>query len=163
MDIYLKRYRKAFQSMPKPSLLLSSAVFFVFFQPHTLTNSLDPETPVLPDAAVQVRVRLRLQTAESILMGPGRADVLQGVSQTGSIAEAGRRMGMSYQRVWSLVKAMNEDFVEPLVTKQRGGAAGGGAALTPTGERVLAAYRKAERAAHKAAARPLLELRELLR
>jgi len=118
---------------------------------------------VLHGADVQVRVRLRLQAAESILMGPGRADVLQGVAETGSIAEAGRRLGMSYQRVWSLVKAMNGDFVEPVVTKQRGGAAGGGAALTPTGERVLAAYRKAERAAQKAADKPLLELRGLLR
>lgn len=117
----------------------------------------------MPDTAAQVRVRLRLQTAESILMGPGRADVLQGVAETGSIAEAGRRLGMSYQRVWSLVKAMNEDFVEPLVTKQRGGATGGGATLTPTGARVLAAYRKAERAAQKAADKPLLELRGLLR
>lgn len=116
-----------------------------------------------PDTAVQVRVRLRLQAAESILMGPGRADVLQGVAETGSIAEAGRRLGMSYQRVWSLVKAMNGDFVEPVVTKQRGGATGGGAALTPTGERVLAAYRKAEAAAQKAADRPLLALRALLR
>lgn len=124
---------------------------------------MNPEAPVPPRADVQVRVRLRLQAAESILMGPGRADVLQGVAETGSIAEAGRRLGMSYQRVWSLVKAMNEDFVEPLVTKQRGGAAGGGAALTPTGERVLAAYRTAERVAQKAASQPLLELHALLR
>lgn len=114
-------------------------------------------------ADVRVRVRLRVQTSGSILMGPGRADVLQGVAETGSIAEAGRRLGMSYQRVWSLVKAMNEDFTEPLVTKQRGGSAGGGAALTSTGERVLAAYRKAERAAQRAADKPLAELQSLLR
>jgi molybdate transport system regulatory protein len=144
-------------------LLLSAHLVVCFFRCRTLLDSLKPEPPAVPDTAAQVRVRLRLQAAESILMGPGRADVLQGVAETGSIAEAGRRLGMSYQRVWSLVKAMNEDFVEPLVTKQRGGAAGGGAALTPTGERVLAAYRKAERAAQKAAAKPLLELRGLLR
>ena len=119
-------------------------------------------TPAL-DPTTQVRVRLRVQSGADIQLGPGRIDVLQGVAETGSIAEAGRRLGMSYQRVWSLVKAMNGDFVEPVVTKQRGGAAGGGAALTPTGERVLAAYRKAERAAQKAADKPLLELRGLLR
>ncbi len=128
-----------------------------------MLDSFKPEPSEEAHAAAQVRVRLRLQAAESILMGPGRADVLQGVAETGSIAEAGRRLGMSYQRVWSLVQAMNEDFVEPLVAKQRGGAAGGGATLTPTGVRVLAAYRKAERAAQKAADKPLLELRELLR
>ena len=160
----MKRYRSAFSRHIKALLLLPGADLVVcFFRFHTLTDSLKPEPPVLHGADVQVRVRLRLQTAESILMGPGRADVLQGVAETGSIAEAGRRLGMSYQRVWSLVKAMNGDFVEPVVTKQRGGAAGGGAALTPTGERVLAVYRKAERAAQKAADRPLLELRGLLR
>jgi molybdate transport system regulatory protein len=144
-------------------LLLSAHLVVYFFRFHTLLDSLKPEPPAVPDTTAQVRVRLRLQAAESILMGPGRADVLQGVAETGSIAEAGRRLGMSYQRVWSLVKAMNEDFVEPLVTKQRGGTAGGGAALTPAGERVLAVYRKAERAAQKAASKPLLELRGLLR
>lgn len=144
-------------------LLPGADLVVCLFRFHTLTDSLKPEPPVAPDTAVQVRVRLRLQAAESILMGPGRADVLQGVAETGSIAEAGRRLGMSYQRVWSLVKAMNGDFVEPVVTKQRGGATGGGAALTPTGERVLAAYRKAEAAAQKAADRPLLALRALLR
>lgn len=98
----------------------------------------------------QVRVRLRVQNGADILLGPGRVDVLQGVAETGSLAEAGRRLGMSYQRVWSLVQAMNAAFEEPLVAKQRGGSSGGGAALTPLGERVLAAYRAAEAAALRA-------------
>lgn len=51
------------------------------------------------------------------LIRPGKADVLQGIAETGSVAKAGRRLGMSYQKVWSLVAAMNVDFVEPLVFK----------------------------------------------
>ena len=47
-------------------------------------------------------------------IGPGKADVLQASAETGSIAEAGRRLGMGYQRAWSLVRAMNGDFIEAL-------------------------------------------------
>ena len=114
-------------------------------------------------ASPQVRVRLRVQAGADVLIGPGRIDVLQGVAETGSIAEAGRRLGMSYQRVWSLVQAMNAACTEPLVAKQRGGAAGGGAVLTPAGQRVLAAYRAAEAAALHATHPHLRDVMALLR
>jgi molybdate transport system regulatory protein len=39
-------------------------------------------------------------------MGPGKAELLEGIRETGSIA-AGRRMRMSYKRAWFLVEAMN--------------------------------------------------------
>lgn len=106
---------------------------------------------------------MRLQSADHIFIGPGRADVLQGIAETGSIAEAGRRLGMSYQRAWSLVQAMNADFAEPLVEKQRGGQTGGGAALTAAGQQVLAAYREAELAARKAALPAMRRIQACLR
>jgi molybdate transport system regulatory protein len=49
-------------------------------------------------------------------------------------------MRMSYKRAWGLVETMNRCFAEPLVTTARGGSAHGGAALTETGDAVLAAY-----------------------
>jgi molybdate transport system regulatory protein len=107
--------------------------------------------------------RFRVQLKHAVAIGPGKADVLQSLAETGSIAETGRRLGMSYQRVWSLVAAMNEHFVEPLVLKQRGGAAGGGTTLTPTGRRVLALYRAIERDAQRAIGRRLPELVALIR
>ncbi len=122
-----------------------------------MTNRL-PDPPVLDATA-----RFRVQIKHAVAIGPGKADVLQGIAETGSIAEAGRRMGMSYQRVWSLVQAMNRDFVAPLVAKQRGGAAGGGASLTPTGARVLALYRAIEADAQRAVRRRLPQLQALLR
>ena len=107
--------------------------------------------------------RFRVQLKHAVAIGPGKADMLQGIAETGSIAEAGRRMGMSYQRAWSLVQAMNRDFVAPLVDKQRGGSAGGGARLTPTGEQVLAQYRRIEADAERAVARRLPQLLALVR
>jgi molybdate transport system regulatory protein len=109
------------------------------------------------------KTRFRVQVKHAVAIGPGKADVLQAVAETGSISEAGRRLGMSYQRVWSLVRAMNGDFIEPLVLTQRGGAAGGGAVLTKTGTQALAIYRAIERDAERAVTRRLPQLLALIR
>lgn len=87
---------------------------------------------------------LRLILGPDTLMGPGKADLLEGIAQTGSIAAAGRRMGMSYKRAWYLIETLNGYFGEPLVISARGGKTGGGARLTPMGELVLAIYRRME-------------------
>ena len=108
-------------------------------------------------------MRFRVQIKHAVAIGPGKADVLEGIAQTGSIAETGRQLRMSYQRVWSLVAAMNQDFVEPLVLTQRGGADGGGAHLTEMGQRVLEVYRAIERYAERAIAKRLPELTKLIR
>lgn len=107
--------------------------------------------------------QFRLELKHAIAIGPGKADVLQWIEQTGSIAEAGRRLGMSYQKVWSLVRAMNQHFIDPLVETQRGGTAGGGTTLTPTGKQVLKVYRAIEHDAQKAIAKRLPELVKLIR
>ena len=48
-------------------------------------------------------VRLRVHLAPGIDLGPGKADLLEGIRDTGSISAAGRRMRMSYKRAWQLV------------------------------------------------------------
>jgi molybdate transport system regulatory protein len=86
-------------------------------------------------------LRLRLLFGDRLVLGPGKAELLAGIAETGSIAAAGRAMGMSYKRAWSLVEELNSAFRDPLVTSARGGAGGGGAALTEAGVAVLKAYR----------------------
>jgi molybdate transport system regulatory protein len=100
-------------------------------------------------------LHLRVVVGGGIAMGPGRAELLEGIRETGSIAAAGRRMGMSYKRAWGLVEAMNEHFRTPLVDAAKGGTGGGGAALTALGADILAAYRRLERAAADAGAAEL--------
>jgi molybdate transport system regulatory protein len=90
------------------------------------------------------RLSLRLHFDSGLTFGRGKADLLQGIDEEGSIAAAGRRMGMSYRRAWSLVEDMNEHFTAPLVDSSRGGPGGGGAALTDLGRAVLADYRALE-------------------
>ena len=51
--------------------------------------------------------RIRILLGSSIASGPGKAALLEAIDETGSIAAAGRRMGMSYRRAWLLTKTMN--------------------------------------------------------
>ncbi|WP_413875249.1 winged helix-turn-helix domain-containing protein [Albidovulum sp.] len=117
-------------------------------------------TKPMPDAPPRLRIRILFGEA---MLGPGRADLLEGIRASGSIAAAGRAMDMSYKRAWSLVEEMNAAFREPLVESTRGGARGGGARLTDTGEAVLAHYRKLEEIAAEAGAARLAALRSMLR
>ncbi len=96
------------------------------------------------------RLRLRLVFGPGEMIGPGKAELLEHIAETGSIAAAGRRMGMSYKRAWMLVETMNGMFRSPVVTRTRGGARGGGATLTDLGQNVLAAFRALEDQAYSA-------------
>ena len=103
--------------------------------------------------------RLRVVLAPKVAFGPGRADLLEGIRATGSIAAAGRRLGMSYTRAWKLARAIDADFGAKLIAKAKGGKRGGGASLTKLGEEVLARYRRMERATMKVVASDLAALR----
>ncbi len=106
--------------------------------------------------------RLRIVLEPDIAIGPGKADILEAIKETGSIAAAGRRMGMSYKRAWLLVETMNRCFREPLVETSRGGSAKGGAVLTAAGDEVLGRYRRMEALTAAAIATELDALRALL-
>ena len=106
---------------------------------------------------------LRVTLRKGIAFGPGRAQLLEGIRDTGSIAAAGRRMKMSYSRAWGLVEAMNREFRGPLVASAKGGAKRGGAKLTALGSEVLTRYRRMQGAAARAVATDLAALRRRLR
>lgn len=101
---------------------------------------------------------LRVSFGGSFYIGPGRADLLEGISETGSISAAGKRMGMSYKRAWGLVQALNEGLGAPLVETSRGGSAQGGAMLTAIGTEVLASYRRMQAATRAAIAADVADL-----
>ncbi len=41
---------------------------------------------------------------DNAMVGPGKAELLEHIRETGSISAAGRAMGMSYKRAWMLVE-----------------------------------------------------------
>lgn len=115
-------------------------------------------TEPTPKARLRIRVVL---DGDRGMIGPGKAELLSLIRETGSIAAAGRQLGMSYKRAWILVETMNAMFHEPVVMSSRGGASHGGARLTALGETVLAHYRSAFGKALAAAADDMNALEQL--
>jgi molybdate transport system regulatory protein len=93
----------------------------------------------------ELRPRWRLIDGETVVLGPGKADLLEAIAGEGSLAGAARRLGMSYMRAWTLLGTMNGAFGRPLVELERGGSRHGAANLTPLGREVLDLYRALER------------------
>jgi molybdate transport system regulatory protein len=97
------------------------------------------------------------------MIGPGKADLLERIDRCGSIAAAGREMGMSYKRAWQLIGTLNTMFRDPLVDSTRGGSRGGGAVLTAAGREVLRLYRGFEDDASIAGAARIDAMQKLLK
>ena len=94
--------------------------------------------------------RLRVVLGPGIALGPGKADLLEAIAETGSISAAGRKLKMSYRRAWLLVEELNTSFKSDVVAAGKGGAHGGGARLTDLGASVLRHFRNMERKTQRA-------------
>lgn len=109
------------------------------------------------------RIVLKLDFGLGRDVGPGKVRLLELIDEYGSIAAAGRAMGMSYRRAWLLVDNLNSSFSEAAVTTQLGGRGGGGAALTSFGRDLANAYRAMERDARDAVGNRLQALEDSVR
>ena len=109
-----------------------------------------------------LRPQIRIMFRKAIAMGPGKADLLQSIEETGSISAAARKMAMSYRRAWLLVDTMNQCFKSPVVETLTGGKAGGGAAITDFGREVLRRYRRMEAKATASVSKELQNFSHML-
>jgi len=107
--------------------------------------------------------RFRVVRGATIALGPGKAELLQCLLESGSLNETAKRLGMSYMRAWKLVQTMNKCFREPVAVSERGGKTGGGMKLTETGRRALELYQQMESSALKASDASWKQLQRLLR
>jgi len=108
-------------------------------------------------------VRPRIQLGDEVALGPGKVDLLRAIGETHSISGAARQLGIAYKRAWLLIDTLNQGFGRPVVETATGGKGGGGARLTPLGERVVAGYDALETRINEAAQAELAALRKLLR
>jgi molybdate transport system regulatory protein len=109
------------------------------------------------------RLTLRVDFGSGRALGPGKVRLLEAIDRTGSISQAGRALGMSYRRAWLLVDDMNNCFRDAVIAAQPGGAHGGGATLTPFGQRLIERYRAIETDAMDATRKHLNDLEAALR
>ncbi len=107
--------------------------------------------------------KLRVMFGPDIAIGPGKAELLAAIAETGSISASAKRLGMSYRRAWILVDTMNRCFREPVVASATGGAGGGGARVTAFGHQVLERFHAMGKAIDRALDPELARFSKLLR
>ncbi len=83
------------------------------------------------------RGRIWLEGEHGTFIGYGRAVLLERIKEHGSISKAAQSMDMSYKHAWDLIKSMQSQAGQAVVKTSRGGAGGGGACLTLSGEELL--------------------------
>ena len=114
----------------------------------------------MSDQPARLSIRIDCNGAR---FGPGKAALLAAIGEAGSVTAAAQALGMSYPRALKLADEMNRQFTGPLVDKHHGGAARGGAKLTPLGAQVLAAYEAICATAEKRNAAALTAFASLLK
>lgn len=76
------------------------------------------------------------------VFGPGVAELLKRVQEHRSLRAAAFSMEMAYSKAWQIIRTAEDGFGCKLLSSTIGARHGGGAVLTPEGERILNAYER---------------------
>src|SRR5262245_45625109 len=109
------------------------------------------------------RLSIRLHLTHTDRIGPGKIALLEAISDAGSISAGAKHIGMSYRRAWMLVEQINRALNKPAVAAATGGKHGGGARLTPVGEKIISIYRSIESVAQRSAKEEFRSVTQLAR
>lgn len=74
------------------------------------------------------------------VFGKGPLLLLQGVEKSGSLSEAAKNLGMSYNKAHNLIKSMEKKTNKKFLIKKIGGANGGSSTLTPEAKKLIEIY-----------------------
>jgi len=102
----------------------------------------------------ETRLEIAFHFSNGARLGPDELRVVAAIRSQRSILGASRATGLSYRTCWLIVDALNRAFDQPVIATHPG-RRGGGAELTPFGERLVAVYASIERRA-RAQAKPAL-------
>jgi molybdate transport system regulatory protein len=94
----------------------------------------------MPLTMIEVDCQISIKKDGTVFLSPLKTQVLEEIRKNGSLSATSKKMDISYQHVWSMIDEMNRQAPSPLVTKQRGGANGGGTSISDYGERMLREY-----------------------
>ncbi len=93
----------------------------------------------------EVELHIHVNKDGKLLVTPERITLLRLIEQTGSLLTASKKIGISYNKAWKMIDAMNSISSSPIVAKQRGGSGGGGAVVTDFGRLILEEYKAMEK------------------
>ncbi|MDR1737332.1 MAG: LysR family transcriptional regulator [Candidatus Symbiothrix sp.] len=83
---------------------------------------------------------LDIEKNHAVFLNPRRIELLKLIQKHGSILAASKALKMSYQQAWTVIRDINSTAALPVVSRQRGGAGGGGAEITDYGCRLIERY-----------------------
>jgi molybdate transport system regulatory protein len=89
---------------------------------------------------MKIHFKVWLEKDEHVLFGEGRKQLLQAIEDEGSLAQAAKKMNMSYRAAWGRLKASEDRLGFPLAEKDTTQGKKGGLHLTPRGKSLLDQY-----------------------
>lgn len=99
---------------------------------------------------MQAEIALILKLQQRLFADPRRIELLRQVKACGSISQGAKLAGISYKSAWDAINEMNQLAERTLVERATGGKGGGGAMVTPYGDRLIQLYRLLEQIQQKA-------------
>ncbi len=93
----------------------------------------------------EVELYIKIRKEGNTVVNPEGVNLLRAIAETGSLITASAKVGVSYNKAWKTVEAINRTARKPLVEKLRGGNGGGGARITDYGSFILGEYGAIER------------------
>src|SRR5262245_15066494 len=93
---------------------------------------------------MSLEASISLTSDHARAVGRDRIRLLEAVAREGSITAGAKAVGLTYKAAWDALDAMANLFGQPLLVTRAGGKAGGGAAITATGLRVIEAFHRLE-------------------
>ncbi len=83
---------------------------------------------------------LALHHEEGAVLDEIDAQLLRIISESNSLSNAAKSVGISYRNAWGRVKKVEKQIGSPILRTRSGGSTGGGSVLTPEGASLLKEY-----------------------
>jgi molybdate transport system regulatory protein len=97
------------------------------------------------DAGLRTVPHLSIQSDRRTILDEVDALLLRRISETSSLTEAARLLGISYRNAWDRIKKIQSSYGKQILETRSGGAAGGSSRLTPEGSTLLKEFRAARK------------------
>ncbi len=73
------------------------------------------------DIKAVIRIHVWIESDRGMILGPGRAKLIENIEKYGSLQNAAKKMGISYRAAWGRIKKTEEVLGHRLLEKTQGG------------------------------------------
>ena len=88
------------------------------------------------------RSKVWLEQDGKVVLSEWRAELLEAIDETGSLARAAEKLEVPYRTAWYKLKEIEERLGVKLLDTQSGGVDGGGSRLTDEARQLIARFRR---------------------